>query len=76
VLAKRFDPIELEILWQRLISMMDEVDSIIVKTTFSTILRESRDFACILTDKYGRSVNLNSARLIFLRFIRSPPRCC
>jgi N-methylhydantoinase B len=56
VSAKRFDPIELEILWQRLISMMDEVDSIIVKTTFSTILRESRDFACILTDKYGRSL--------------------
>lgn len=54
--AKRFDPIELEILWQRLISMMDEVDSIIVKTTFSTILRESRDFACILTDKHGRSL--------------------
>jgi N-methylhydantoinase B len=56
VSAKRFDPIELEILWQRLISMMDEVDSIIVKTTFSTILRESRDFACILTDKHGRSL--------------------
>jgi N-methylhydantoinase B len=50
------DPIELEILWQRLISIMDEVDSIIVKTTFSTILRESRDFACILTDKLGRSL--------------------
>ena len=52
----RFDPIELEILWQRLIAIMDEVDSIIVKTTFSTILRESRDFACILTDKQGRSL--------------------
>ena len=50
------DPIDLEILWQRLIAIMDEVDSIIVKTTFSTILRESRDFACILTDKAGRSL--------------------
>ena len=50
------DPITLEILWQRLISIMDEVDSIIVKTTFSTILRESRDFACILTDPLGRSL--------------------
>ena len=35
---------------------MDEVDNIIVKTTFSTILRESRDFACILTDKAGFSL--------------------
>ena len=50
------DPIELEILWQRLVAIMDEVDSIIVKTTFSTILRESRDFACILTDREGRSL--------------------
>jgi N-methylhydantoinase B len=50
------DPITLEILWQRLISIMDEVDGIIVKTTFSTILRESRDFACILTDPLGRSL--------------------
>ncbi len=50
------NPIDLEILWQRLIAIMDEVDSIIVKTTFSTILRESRDFACILTDKEGRSL--------------------
>jgi N-methylhydantoinase B/oxoprolinase/acetone carboxylase alpha subunit len=50
------DPITLEIMWQRLVSIMDEVDSIIVKTTFSTILRESRDFACILTDPLGRSL--------------------
>lgn len=50
------DPVELEILWQRLIAIMDEVDTIIVKTTFSTILRESRDFACILTDRDGRSL--------------------
>lgn len=50
------DPIALEILWQRLISIMDEVDQIIVRTTFSTILRESRDFACILTDPNGSSL--------------------
>ncbi len=50
------DPISLEILWQRLISIMDEVDQIIVRTTFSTILRESRDFACILTDANGFSL--------------------
>jgi len=50
------DPISLEILWQRMISIMDEVDQIIVRTTFSTILRESRDFACILTDASGFSL--------------------
>ncbi len=50
------DPISLEIMWQRLISIMNEVDDKIVKTTFSTILSEGRDFACILTDTQGRSL--------------------
>lgn len=52
----RLDPITLDILWQRLISIMNEVDQIVVRTTFSTILRESRDFACILTDARGSSL--------------------
>lgn len=51
-----FDSIELEILWQRLISVLNEVDQIIVRTTFSTILSEGRDFACILTDRNGASL--------------------
>jgi N-methylhydantoinase B len=50
------DAISLEIQWQRLISIMNEVDDLIVKTTFSTILSEGRDFACILTDPQGRSL--------------------
>ncbi len=53
---KDFDAIELEILWQRLISILNEVDQIIVRTTFSTILSEGRDFACILTDRHGASL--------------------
>ena len=52
----KFDPIVLEILWQRLITILNEVDQIIVRTTFSTILSEGRDFACILTDRYGASL--------------------
>ena len=51
-----FDPITLDVLWQRLISIMDEVDQIVVRTTFSTILRESRDFACIMTNARGASL--------------------
>ena len=51
-----FDPITLDMLWQRLITVMNEVDQIIVRTTFSTILSEGRDFACILTDRDGRSL--------------------
>ena len=44
------DPITLEIQWQRLISIMDEVDNATVRTSFSTIVGDSRDFACILVD--------------------------
>ena len=51
-----FDPITLDMLWQRLITIMNEVDQIIVRTTFSTILSEGRDFACILTDSHARSL--------------------
>lgn len=50
------DALTLEVLWQRLTTIMDEVDGIIVRTTFSTILSEGRDFACILTDADGRSL--------------------
>jgi N-methylhydantoinase B len=54
--AGAFSPLELEILWRRLETVMDEVDGIIVRTTFSTILSEGRDFACILTDRECRSL--------------------
>ncbi len=52
----RLDAVTLEILWQRLITIMNEVDGIIVRSTFSTILSEGRDFACILVDPQGRSL--------------------
>lgn len=51
-----FDPIDLEIRWRRLITMMDELDAAIVRTAFSTIVGESRDFAAILVDRHGRSL--------------------
>ncbi|MDE0710337.1 MAG: hydantoinase B/oxoprolinase family protein, partial [bacterium] len=48
--------VDLEIRWHRLISIMDEVDNATVKTSFSTIVGESRDFACILLDERGASL--------------------
>jgi len=61
------DAIDLEIQWQRLISIMDEVDNATVKTSFSTIVGESRDFACILVDRDGVSLCQSSF---------SPPNFC
>jgi N-methylhydantoinase B len=51
-----FDAITLEILWSRLIALMNEIDEAIVRTSFSTIVGESRDFGYILTDEAGRSL--------------------
>ena len=50
------DPIDLEIRWRRLITIMDEVDAAVVRTSFSTIVGESRDFAVIMVDRHGRSL--------------------
>ena len=50
------DGIALEIMWNRLIAVMNEIDDAIVRTSFSTIVGESRDFGYILTDERGRSL--------------------
>jgi len=51
-----FNPIELEILWKRLISIVDEASSTFVRTCFSTLVRDANDFAVVLTDVQGRSL--------------------
>lgn len=55
-MAEEFDPISLEILWNRLIAVADEASAALVRASFSTTLRESNDFACVLLDAKGRSL--------------------
>ncbi|MCA9858626.1 MAG: hydantoinase B/oxoprolinase family protein [Thermomicrobiales bacterium] len=50
------DPITLEVQWNRLISIMDETDAALVRTSFSSIVGETRDFAVIMLDVHGRSI--------------------
>lgn len=54
------DPTALEILWNRLIAIVDEASAALVRTSFSTIVRESNDFACVLLDAEGRSLAQSS----------------
>src|SRR6478672_11288199 len=54
--APAIDGVTLEIMWNRLIALMNEIDEAIVRTSFSTIVGESRDFGYILTDEAGRSL--------------------
>ena len=51
-----FDPVLLELLWTRLVSVVDEAAAALLRSSFSTVVRESHDFGCVLTDAGGRSV--------------------
>ncbi len=50
------DPITLQIQWSRLVSIMDEVDIALLRTAFSTIVSETRDYAVIMLDRHARSI--------------------
>jgi len=51
-----FDPVTLEILWRRLISIVDEADSTVARTAFSSLLRDAHDYTCMFTDRVGREL--------------------
>ncbi len=51
-----FDAVTLEVLWTRLISVVDEAAAALLRTSFSTVVRESHDFSCVITDAAGRSL--------------------
>ena len=65
--AAALDPITLEIQWQRLIAITDEMDNATIRASFSTIVGESHDFGCILMDGDGDAI----AQAQF-----SPPQFC
>ncbi len=68
------DAIDLEVRWSRLITIMDEVDAAVVRTAFSTIVGESRDFGVIMVDQRGRS--LAQSQLSTPAFTSSLPITC
>jgi len=55
-MKRSFDPITLEILWRRLISIVDEADSAVARTAFSSLLRDAHDYTCMFTDQKGREL--------------------
>jgi len=55
-MSTRFDPITLEILWRRLISIVDESDATVARTAFSSLLRDAHDYTCMFTDSRGREL--------------------
>ncbi|MBM3490575.1 MAG: hydantoinase B/oxoprolinase family protein [Alphaproteobacteria bacterium] len=51
-----YDPVELGILWDRVVSIADEIVTALIATSFSTMVRESGDLSCMLFDARGKSL--------------------
>ncbi len=71
-MATAFDPISLEIMWNRLTSVVDEAAATLLRTSFSTIVKESNDYACVLLDADGNGLANNTASIP--SFIATVPR--
>jgi len=52
----QYDASTLQVLWTRLIACVDEAAAALVRTSFSTLVRESHDFSCVITDALGQSL--------------------
>src|ERR1700722_550065 len=55
-----FDPITIEVYWSRLVSIADEAATGLLRTAFSTIVRESNDYGTVLMDRNGDSISENT----------------
>ena len=45
------DVLRLEVLWNRLLSVVNEQQVTLMRTAFSTVVRESQDLACGVFDR-------------------------
>ena len=55
-MRNKFDLVSLGILWDRLISITDEILATLLRTSFSIVVRESYDCSCVLFDPTGSSL--------------------
>ena len=53
---KAMDPVTLEVIWNRFLSVANEQQDTLIRTAFSTIVRESQDLACGMFDTKGRMI--------------------
>jgi len=54
--TKSFDAVSLGIMWDRLVSLTDEIVSTLVRSSFSTIVYESYDLSCVVLDADTNSI--------------------
>ena len=51
-----FDPVSLEIMWSRMLSIAEEMWTTVLRTAVSTIIASANDFGCEILDDRGRSI--------------------
>jgi N-methylhydantoinase B len=56
VSRERLDPILLEVLWNRLVSVVEEQARALMRTSFTSVVREAGDLSAGLFDRRGRMV--------------------
>jgi N-methylhydantoinase B len=71
--SARWDPIELEVMWQRLLSCADQAAATLLRTSFSTVVAASHDFRYAITDAGGNS--LAQSYYGEVMFVTSFPDC-
>ena len=54
--SEAIDPVRLEVIWNRFLSVANEQQDTLIRTAFSTIVRESQDLACGMFDTKGRMI--------------------
>ena len=54
--SEAIDPVTLEVIWNRFHSVANEQQDALIRTAFSTIVRESQDLACGMFDTRGRMI--------------------
>jgi N-methylhydantoinase B len=78
----RFDPILLEVLWNRLISVVEEQARALMRTSFTSVVREAGDLSAGLFDRRGRMVaqavtgtpgHVNAMATSMYHFLREVP---
>jgi N-methylhydantoinase B len=55
-MTTKIDPVLLEVIWNRFLSVANEQQDALIRTAFSTIVRESQDLACGMFDTRGRMI--------------------
>lgn len=58
--GKAFEPILFQVLWSRIINVCDEMATVLIKTSFSNVIRENQDYSCSVYDATGRMLAQSS----------------